>query len=98
MSSPETETKLTYTDHDGARHELRGCRTTVDHLGRYWIWSEQTKSNLVYRTKGREDALISALNHALFIIQLRDERIAKLQRIADLAQKFADEVKPDEDS
>ena len=30
-------------------------------------------------------------------IQLRDERIAGLQRIADLAQQFADEVKPDEE-
>jgi hypothetical protein len=32
----------------------------------------------------------------LFIIHLRDERIKSLQRIADLATAFADQVKPDE--
>jgi hypothetical protein len=89
-------TKLTYTDHDGARREVRGCELTVDHLGRHWIWSEQTESNLVYKTKGREDALLAALNSALFIMELKDRRIAALQRIADLASVFADQIKPDE--
>jgi hypothetical protein len=90
-------TKLTYTDHDGAVREVRGCNLTVDHLGRHWIWSEQTESNLVYRTKGREDALLAALDSALYHIELRDRRIAALQRIAALAQAFADQIKPDED-
>jgi hypothetical protein len=36
------------------------------------------------------------LTKLLFHIKLKDERIATLQRIADLAQRFADEVKPDE--
>ena len=89
-------TKLTYTDHDGALREVRGCELTVDHLGRHWIWSEQTESNLVYKTKGREDALLAALNSALFYIKLKDERIAALQRIADLAYVFADQIKSDE--
>jgi hypothetical protein len=90
-------TKLTYTDHDGVPREVRDCKLTVDHLGRHWIWSEQTETNLVYKTKGREDALLAALDHALFIIRLKDERIAALQRIADLASAFADQIKPDED-
>jgi hypothetical protein len=90
-------TKLTYTDHDGAVREVRGCKLTVDHLGRHWIWSEQTESNLVYRTKGREDALLAALDSALLILQLKNKRIAALQRIADLASAFADQIKPDED-
>lgn len=97
MHSPETDTKLTYIDNDGARREVDGCTLTVDHLDRYWVWSERTDGNLVYRTKGRENALLAALDHALFIVRLRDERIAGLQRIADLAQKFADELKPDDD-
>ena len=90
-------TKLTYTDHDGAPREVMGCSLTVDHLGRHWIWSEQTESNLVYQTKGRENALLAALDSALFYIKLKDERIAALQRIADLASAFADQIKPDED-
>jgi hypothetical protein len=91
-----TSTKLTYTDHDGAVREVRGLELTVDHLGRHWIWSEQEQSNLVYQTKGREDALLAALDHALFIMELKDERIAALQRIADMASAFADQIKPDE--
>jgi hypothetical protein len=90
-------TKLTYTDHEGAVREVCGCALTVDHLGRHWIWSEQTQSNLVYKTKGREDALLAALAAALFIIRLRDERIAALQPIVDMAHAFADQIKPDED-
>jgi hypothetical protein len=90
-------TKLTYTDHHGATREVRKCNLTVDHLGRHWIWSEQTQCNLVYKTKGREDALLAALDSALYHIKLKDERIAALQRIADLAYVFADQIKPDED-
>lgn len=100
MSSaePETNSKLTYRDHDGALRWVRGCRLTVDKLDRHWIWSDQLKHNLVYKTKGREDALLAAIDSLLFTIQLRDERIAGLQRIADVAQRFADEVKPDEET
>jgi hypothetical protein len=92
-----TPSKLTYTDRHGDFREVRGCKLTVDRLGRHWIWSEQTQSNLVHGTKGREDALLAALNSALFIIQLKDERLSALQRIADLASAFADQIKPDED-
>jgi hypothetical protein len=87
---------LTYTDHDGAIREVRGCHLTVDKIGRHWIWSEQTESNLVHKTKGREDALLAALDSALFILELKDARIAALQRIVDLASVFADQIKPDE--
>lgn len=90
-------TALTYTDHDGARREVEGCRMTVDKLDRHWIWCDQLDQNLVYKTKGREDALLAAIDSLLFTIQLRDERIEGLQRIADLAEKFAAAVKPDEE-
>lgn len=97
MNEPTTDGKLCYTDHDGVRRDVRGCKLVVDKFDRHWIWSEQLKHNLVYRTKGREDALLAALDMALFSISLRDERIAGLQRIADIAARFADEVKPDEE-
>lgn len=98
MSTPDQETsKLTYQDHDGIMREIEGCSLTVDKLGRHWIWSERVEHNLVYKTKGLENALLSAIDSLLFTVKLRDERIEALQRIVDLAQRFADEVKPDED-
>lgn len=97
MTTPETEIKLTYTDHDGARREIKGCQLTVDKFGRHWIWSDQLQKNLVYKTKGREDALIASIASLLFIIQLRDERIASLQRVVNLAEQFAAEAFPPDD-
>lgn len=87
--------KLKYIDHNGEQHEVRGCRLTVDKFDRHWIWSEQLNYNLVYKTKGRENALLAAINSLLFTIQLRDERIKSLQRITDLTDRFVNEVKPD---
>jgi len=86
------EKPLTYIDHDGAQRVVRGCQLTVDHLDRHWIWSEQLGHNLVYKTKGREDALLAAIDSLLFTIQLRDDRIVALQRVHSLAQRFANEV------
>lgn len=90
-----SNTKPTYRDYDGAIREIRDCTLTVDSLDRHWIWSEALQHNLVYKTKGRENALLAAIDSLLFTVHLRDQRIAALQRIADLAQRFADEVKPD---
>ncbi len=89
--------KLTYRDHDGEQREVKGCTLTVDHLDRHWIWSDQLKQNLVYKTKGRENALLATIDLLLFIIQLRDERIAGLQRIVSLAEKFAEEAFPQDE-
>ena len=97
MSKTSTEIPLTYIDCDGSRNIVRGCRMTVDQLDRHWIWSEQLNHNLVYQTKGRENALLAAINSLLFTIQLKDERIAALQRVHDLAQRFAAEAFPEED-
>lgn len=88
---------MAYTDHDGARREVKGCRMSVDALGRHWIWCDQLNHNLVYKTKGREDALLASIDLLLFSLKLRDERIADLQRIANLAAEFADKIKPDEE-
>ena len=86
---------ITYTDHEGASRTIK-ANLTVDSLDRHWIWSEQVQYNLAYKVKGRENALWAAIDSLLFTIQLRDERIAYLQRIADLAQRFAEEVNPTE--
>lgn len=91
-----TTSELSYRDHDGVTHVVEGCTLTVDKIERHYIWSEQLQHNLVYKTKGRENALIAAIDSLLFTISLRDERIAALQRVATLAEKFADEIKPDE--
>ena len=95
MATDQTTT-LTYTDHEGARREVRGCRLTVDKFDRHFVWCDQLEQNLVYKTKGRENALLASIDMLLFIIQLRDERIAGLQRIATLAERFAAEAFPDE--
>lgn len=94
MNSHNTD--LTYTDNDGAKRHVEGCTMTVDRAGRYWLWSEQVSENLAYEKKTREDCLLSAISSLLFTIHLRDKRIAKLQHIANLAETFADQVKPDE--
>lgn len=86
-------TALTYTDREGNRQTVNAT-LTVDAHGRHWIWSEQLQHNLAFKIKGREDALLAAIASLLFTVQLRDERIAGLQRIADLAQRFAEEVNP----
>lgn len=86
--------KLTYHDQDGVNREVKGCTLTVDALDRHWIWSEQLQQNITYKVRGRENALLDAIDGLLFIIQLRDERIAGLQRIVNLAEKFAEEAFP----
>ena len=97
MEKTSTEIPLTYTSHDDARRQVRGCRMTVGQLDRHRIWSEQLQHNLIYNTKGRENALLAAIDSLLFTIQLKDERIAALQRIHGLAQRFAAEAFPEED-
>ena len=89
--------KLTYRDQDGAVRAVEGCELTKDKTGRHWLWSAALQQNLSYRIESREDAVIAALDSALFRIQLMDERMRALQRIVDAAQAFADIVKPDED-
>ncbi len=90
-------TALTYTDHDGAQRTIEGCTLTTDKAGRYWLWSEQLERNLAYKERSKEDCLLSAIDSLLYIIELKDNRTADLQRIADLAMKFAEEINPNED-
>jgi hypothetical protein len=92
----KTDNLFIYTDHDGAKQVLKGCRLTVDEFDRHWIWSDQLQQNIVFRTRGLDNALLAAIDGLLDTVQLRDERIKALQRLADLATAFADKVKPNE--
>lgn len=87
--------ELTYVNSDGARRNVRGCKLVKDKAGRYWLWSDALQQNLAYKSKGREDCFLEAIDSLLFSIHLRDEQISALQRIADLASDFADQIKPD---
>lgn len=87
---------LTFKAFDEPRRPLKGCTLTVDKGGRYWLWSDQLEHNLCYKADSRDDALIGAIHSLLYTVKLRDERIESLQRIADLAQQFADACAPEE--
>lgn len=88
---------IDYIDSDGSKREISGLRMSVDKAGRYWLWSERLQHNLAYKAPGREACLLAAIASLLFTIQLRDERIVKLQHIADLAQRFTNEAFPPND-
>lgn len=87
---------LQYRDSDGILRKVEGCRLTIDKVGRHWLWSDQEKRNLSYRIKSREDCLIAAISSLLFTIQRQNERIAKLQSIVNLAETFAESIRPSE--
>jgi len=87
---------LSYRDSDGAICTLDRCILSQDKAGRYWLWSDQLQHNLAYKIKTKEDCLLVAIDSLLFTLELRDKHIAALQRIATLAEEFADQIKPDE--
>ena len=91
-----TKSQLTYKDHEGVTRTVKGVSVAEDEIGRHWLWSEKLQINLAYLIKGRENALIAAIASLLHHVELQSERIKSLQRIADLASAFADQVKPDE--
>lgn len=86
--------QLVYKDSDKVPRGI-DCEHTVDKQGRHWIWSNKLERNLVYKADTYENALVASIASLLFTIELRDERIAELQKIANLAQAFADQIKPD---
>ena len=86
---------LTYKDSDNIARVIYGCNHSVDKHGKHWIWSEQLKHNLVYKSETYENALLASIASLLYTIELKDERIKKLQSISDLASAFANQIKPD---
>ena len=89
-------TKLYYKCNDNITHEIKGL-TLTENSGKYWIWSETLEHNLVYKSPTYENALLASIASLLHTIELKNETIADLQIVADLAYSFADKIKPDAD-
>ncbi len=89
--------QLTYKDSEGVTREVKGCNHSIDKRGKHWIWCETLEHNLVYKSETYENALLASIASLLYTIELKNERIADLQKIADLASVFADQIKPDND-
>jgi len=88
---------LQYTDHDGLPRVVEGCKLYQDKAGKYWLWSEQLEQNLAYKEKTLEDALKSSIDSLLFILQLKEERIKKLQFISEKVSALIEQVGPVQD-
>ncbi len=84
---------ITYTDHEGVTQHVRGVSLTQDKAGRYWLWSEQEEQNLAYKTKTREDTLLAALDSALFLLSLKQERIDELSMMQAKVLSFIESIK-----
>lgn len=88
--------QLTYKlSEDNRTRIIEGLEHSVDKQGKHWIWSRQLQHNLTYKSETFENALLASVASLLYTIELKDERIENLQRIADLASVFADQIKPD---
>ena len=88
-------TKLTYKDSDNVTREI-DCNLTIDKQGKYWIYSNKLKHNLVYKSATYENALLASIASLLFTIELKDRELTELRRIEALAVAFADQIKPDD--
>lgn len=83
---------ITYTDNEGVLRTIKGVSLTQDKTGNYWLWSEQLDQNLAYKTKTREDTLLAALDSALFLLSLKQERIDELSALKDKVYSFIDSI------
>lgn len=90
-----TSENLIYRNSDLYKTEVEGCRLTKAKNGKFYLWSEALEHNLAYNMATREDALLAAIDSLLFTIKLKDNRIAELQRVYDMASALADMIKPD---
>lgn len=90
-----TAENLIYRNSEGWKTEVKGCELTKAKNEKFYLWSEALKHNLAYNVQTREDALLAAIDSLLFTIELRDKKIAELQRVYNLAAELADMIKPD---
>lgn len=89
--------QLTYTDHDGANQTIEGLTTYRDKAGRYWLWSDKLQQNLAYKERSREDMLLSALNSALFRLDLAQTERNQLRKLeAKVRELFDDDAETGE--
>lgn len=86
---------LTYTDHDGIPRTIKSLALSQDSTGRHWLWHEKLEQNLAYKTKTREDTLLAALDSALFLLSLKQERIDELSFIVEKVYTFVDSIQGD---
>jgi len=91
------ENLITYTNHDGVKQTIKGLSLSQDKVGRYWLWHDSLEQNLAYKTKTREDTLLAALDSALFLLSLKQERIDELSIMCDRVQTFIEAIKGDQD-
>lgn len=87
---------ITYTDHEGAYRTIKGLSLTQDKTGRYWLWSDVLEQNLAYKTKTLEDTLLAALDSALFLLSLKQERIDELSALKDKVYSFIESIQEDQ--
>jgi hypothetical protein len=88
--------ELTYKlSEDNKTRIIEGLDHSLDNRGKHWIYCKTLKHNLVYKSETFENALLASIASLLYTIKLKNERIADLQKIADLASVFADQIKPD---
>lgn len=91
------ENLITYTNHGGVKQTIEGLSLSQDKAGRYWLWHDGLAQNLAYKTKTREDTLLAALDSALFLLSLKQERIDELSIMRDRVQTFIEAIKGDQD-
>jgi len=91
-----SENLITYIDHSGVKQTIEGLSLSQDKAGRYWLWHDGVEQNLAYKTKTREDTLLAALDSALFLLSLKQERIDELSLMHDKVQTFIEAIKGDQ--
>jgi hypothetical protein len=97
MTTNTESMNLEYRNQDGTKQKVAGCSLYQDKAGRYWLWNETHECNLAYKIKDKEDCLMAAIDSLLFTIKMRDEKIARLQRVADFATRFVEQMTDDLD-
>lgn len=85
-------TSLDFIDHNGQPSSVHDCEMSIDASGRFYLWSEGLEQNLAHRARDRNSCLLEAIDSLLFLIKLRDERIAEMKVTCDIARKFADAI------
>jgi hypothetical protein len=63
-----------------------------DNLGKWWIWCPLTETNLAIRKNTKEDALLKALDFAIYYIEMNREKRLEAEKIVEKLRSFTAEV------